>query len=71
LRQRRRVVDTVAGHGNDPAFVLQTLDDLGFFGRQNLSFEVFDSEAPRNLLGGSLVVAGEHDQEDALGFQFA
>ena len=32
LRQRRRIVDAVAGHGDDVTFALQLLDDISFVG---------------------------------------
>ena len=46
LRQRRRVVDAVAGHGHDAPFLLQALHRLGLLLRQHLGDHLVDAELP-------------------------
>ena len=52
LRQRRRVVDAVAGHGHDVPFGLEALDDLRFCVGQDLGLDLVDAERAPDGLGG-------------------
>ena len=69
LGQRRRVVDAVAGHRDDAALGLQPLDRFGFLVGQHLGATSSSPSLPRHGLGRRPVVAGEHDDAEALGVQ--
>ena len=69
LRQRRRVVDAVARHRDEPALGLEALDRVRFLIRQHLRHDVVDAETARHRLRGRAVVAGQHDDLQALGVQ--
>ena len=49
-RQRRRVVDAVAGHGDHPSGGAQPLDHRVLLGRLDLGLELLDAQVPRDLL---------------------
>ena len=44
LRQRGRIINTVARHGYRASRLLQALHDLGFLFRQNFRFELIDAQ---------------------------
>jgi len=44
LRQHRGIVDAVAGHGDDPAFLLQGFHGFQLVLRQHAAAGVFDAE---------------------------
>ena len=67
--QRRRVVDAVAGHRDDAALAPQPLDDRALLVGQHLGLDLVDAEPPGDGLGGRPVVAGQHDDADALAAQ--
>ena len=64
--ERRRVVDAVAGHGDDAAVAPQFFDDAAFLLRQNLGLDFGDAELARHRLRGDAVVAGEHHDAQSL-----
>ena len=66
LGERRGVVDAVAGHRHDAALGLEPLDHFALLLGQHLGPDVVDPELPRHGLGGRPVVAGEHDDPQAL-----
>ena len=66
LGQRGRVVDAVAGHGDDAALGRQPLDDAVLVLRQHIGLDFLDAELAGDRLGGRLVVAGQHDDPDAV-----
>src|SRR5579875_1365719 len=63
-RQRRRVVDAVARHGDDMALPLQALDDLALLLGQQPGLERLDPELPRDGGGGGGAVAGQHHHKE-------
>ena len=63
--ERRRVVDAVAGHGDDAAFAAQPLDHRRLAVRQHLGLDLVDAEIARDRLRGRAVVAGEHHDAQA------
>jgi hypothetical protein len=65
LRQGRRVVGAVAGHGHQPALGLLAADELHLALGCGLGEEVVDAGLGRDLGGGQPVVAGDHDGPDA------
>ena len=67
--ERRCVVDAVAGHGDDAAFPPKLVDDGAFLVGQHLGLDLADAETARDGLRGRAVVAGEHDDADAVGAQ--
>ena len=69
LRQRRRVVDAVAGHRDAAAGLLQLGHHRAFLVRQHLGLDVGDAEPARHRLRRGAVVAGEHDDADAFRFE--
>ena len=66
LRQRRGVVDAVAGHGHDAPFRLQPLDHLALLLRQHFGLDLVDAELARHGVRGRAAVAGEHDDAHAV-----
>ncbi|MNP59654.1 hypothetical protein D3C76_1546640 [compost metagenome] len=58
LRQRRRVVDTVADHGYAVTLRLQLFDRFGFALRQHAGNHPVDTGLFGNGVGGHRVVAG-------------
>ena len=64
--ERRRVVDAVAGHGDDAALRLVALHDRALLVGQDLGLDLLDAELAGDRLGGRPVVAGEHHDADAL-----
>ena len=66
LGQRRRVVDAVAGHGDDAALGLEPLDLLGLLVGEDLGADLVEPEPARDGLGRRAIVAGEHDEPEAL-----
>ena len=72
LRQRGRVVDAVAGHRDDAAFRLQSLDDRGFFRPAGPRLRPRRCRAVAATASAVVaVVAGQHDDPEALGVQRA
>ena len=68
-RERRGVVDAVAGHGDDMALALQPGDRLRLaFGRDS-GLEGVDAEPGCDRRGGRAVVAGQHHDMEALGLE--
>ncbi len=67
--ERRGVVDAVAGHGDDAAVVAEALHHLALAIWQHFGLDLVDAELARHGLGGGAVVAGEHDDADALGMK--
>ena len=65
LRERRRVVGAVAGHGDQAAARLLFLDVFELVLRRRLRQEVVDARFARDGGGGQRVVAGDHDGADA------
>ena len=67
LRERRRVVDPVADHGDDRALVLQPLDDVDLVGGQHLGDDVARSIPTwrATACGGAAVVAGQQQRTQA------
>ena len=63
--ERRGVVDAVAGHGDDTAFLPQPFDCLAFVLRQNFGLNFSNSELAPHGLGSRPIVAGEHHDPDA------
>ena len=66
LRQRRRVVDAVAGHGDHAALGLQALDDRRLLLGQHLGLDLVDAHGARDGLGGRAAVAGQHHDAQPL-----
>ena len=64
-RERRGVVDAVAGHGDDTAFFPQTFDCLALVLRENLRLDFRNAELARHGLRRRSIVAGEHQNADA------
>ena len=64
-RERRSIVDAVAGHGDDPAFLPQTFDGLALVLRQNFRLDFSNAELAPHGLCGRPIVAGEHHDADA------
>ena len=60
-RERRRVVDAVAGHGHGAPLLLQALDHLALLRRQHVRLDLVDADPAGHGLGGRPRVAGEHD----------
>ena len=57
LRQRRRVVDAVARHGDDAALGLEPLDRVRFLIGEHLRHDLVDAELARHRLRRRAVVA--------------
>jgi len=68
LHQRRRIVDTIAHHG-DPAAALEATDQRRFLARQNTGMDLVDFELGGDTCGCTRVVAGEENGTHAIGFQ--
>jgi hypothetical protein len=66
LGQGGRVVDAVAGHGDDAALGREFFDDAVLVLRQDVGFDLLDAELAGDGFGGRLVVAGQHDDPDAV-----
>ena len=64
LRERRRIVDPVAGHRDLSSFALQTLDVAHLVLRQDFGEDVLDAKLAGDGLAGASRIAGEH--HDAL-----
>ena len=65
-RERRRIVDAVAGHRDDPPGLLQLCDHRALLVGQHFGLDVGDAKAARDGLRRGPVVAGQHDDVDAL-----
>ena len=63
--ERRGVVDAVAGHGDDTAFLPQPFDCLAFVLRQNFRLDFRNAELAPHGLCSRPIVAGEHHDPDA------
>jgi hypothetical protein len=68
-RQRRRVVDAVAGHRDNPAGLAQPGHDGALLIGQHLGFGVSNPELLRHGLRRGSVVTGHHDHLHALSRQ--
>ena len=66
LRQRGRVVDAIAGHGDDVSFLLQALHDLRLLVRQYFSFKIVDAQLTGDCFCSGAAIAGEHHNPNAL-----
>ena len=64
-RQRRCIVDPVAGHRDDPAFFSKSFDHAAFAFRENFGFDFGYAELRCNGVCGRAVVAGDHRHADA------
>ena len=64
-----RVVDAVASHGHDAAFAAQPPHDGVLLLGQNLGLDIGDAEFCGDRLRGDAIVAGQHDDADAVGAQ--
>ena len=60
----RRVVDAVAGHGDDTALARQLLDHRAFLIGKDVGFDFGNAETPGDRHRGGAVVAGQHDHAD-------
>ena len=61
LRQRGRVVDAIAGHGDDVAFATcSRLTTSRFLIGQHFGMDFVDAQLARHGFGGGAAVAGEH-----------
>ena len=66
LRERGRVVDAVAGHGDHSSLLLQLADHVQLPFRQDSSFEFVDAQLLRDEGGCESIVACNHDDAHAL-----
>ena len=66
LRERRRIVDAVAGHRDKAALVLKRLHRRHFLIRHHLGDHVVDPELARDRKGRRAAVAGQHHRLDPL-----
>ena len=66
LSQCRRIVNAVAGHGNDVAVALQLFDEIAFFARRYLGSHVVDPQLVGHSVGRGATVAREHHDLDAI-----
>ena len=64
LRERRRVVDAIAGHGDHRTLLLQAFDCFGFPRGQDVGFEG-DSQLLCQGLGSGPVITRHHHHVDA------
>src|SRR5579884_1494306 len=64
LRQRRGVINAVAGHGYDATLALQLPDDLALLLRQDFRLYFVDPKFSCDRLGSSAAVAGQHHDAD-------
>ena len=69
LRQRRRIVDAVAGHRDALTLRLQPLDHGGLLVWQDVRFHAIDADRPGDRGGGDRVVAGQHHDLHAFAVQ--
>src|SRR5436309_4856872 len=69
LRQRRSVIDAVAGHGDDPPFGLKAFDHFNFLFGQYFGFHSIDTQAARHGLSRGPAVARQHDDPNTLSMQ--
>ena len=60
LSQCRTVIDAVAHHGYDFAFLLQVLDELGFLLWEHFGLKVGNAALCCNPLGRFRIVTGQH-----------
>src|SRR5579884_2823458 len=65
LRQRRGIIDAVAGHGHNATLALQLPDDLALLLRQDFRLYFVDPKFFCDRLGSSAAVAGQHHDADA------
>ncbi len=65
LRQRGRVVDPVARHGDDQAALLDLLDLLGLLVGQHLGEVIVQIQLSRDPFGDGFGIAGDHHRLDA------
>ncbi len=63
--ERRRVVDAVAGHRDDPALLTQPLNHPALVLRQDFRLDLGDAELARDRFGRRAIVAGQHDDAHA------
>ena len=66
LRQRRRIVDAVAGHGDDTSLGLKALDLLRLLIGKHFRAHLVEPQPPRHGFGRRTIVAREHDDPKAL-----
>ena len=69
LRQRGRIVDTVADHRHLMSLALQELNRIGFTVRQNPGNHLINARLFSDSVGGGWVIAGQHDQTITLAVQ--
>src|SRR5882724_10317645 len=69
LRQRRSVIDAVAGHGDDPPFGLKAFDHFNFLFGRYFGFHSIDTQAARHGLSRGPAVARQHDDPNTLSMQ--
>ena len=65
LGESRRIIDAVAGHGDDATFFLKAFDQQEFVCRLDLAMHVVDVEPRTYRLGGGLAIASRHDDAQA------
>ena len=70
-RQRRSVIDAIAGHGHDPSFSLQPADLVRFLIGQYAGDHLTDAELAGDGMRGGRCVASEHDDAQAICAQCA
>src|SRR5262249_43191755 len=63
--ERRRVVNSVAGHCDDCTAGLQPFDDLDFLIGHHFRAELINSQLARNRFSRAPIVAGAHDDFQA------
>ena len=69
LRERRGVVDAIAGHGGPFASLLETFDDRDLLIGKHIGFDVIDANRHRHGFSRGAVVSGHHDDLEALPMQ--
>ena len=69
LRQRGRIVDTVADHRHLMPFALQALNRIGFPVRQHPGNHLINARLFGDSFGGGGVISGQHRQTIALAVQ--
>ena len=66
LGERRRIVDAVAGHGDEAALVLKLLDRGGLLSGSTSASTSSMPSLRADRLGRDAAVAGQHDDANAL-----
>ena len=69
LRQRGRIVDTVADHRHLVPLALQAFNRIGFTVRQHSGNHLINARLFGDSVGGGGVISGQHHQPIALAVQ--